>query len=99
MYSSKSFLLSGERPFLVASAAKWRWQELIDKVDPEFSVIFPLASQVEIDDLSFYTGIKGTALPYCQNPFSKDNDPFFLKLLAPGLPSRRKKKSLFRNLF
>ena len=86
-------------PFLVASAAKWRWKELIDKVDPEFSVIFPLASQVEIDDLSFYTGIKGTALPYCQNPFSKDNDPFFLKLLAPGLPSRRKKKSLFRNLF
>ncbi|TYP56845.1 hypothetical protein [Thermosediminibacter litoriperuensis] len=81
--------------FIVASAAKWRWQELIDKIDFEFSIIFPLASQNDIEDLSFYAGIKGTALPYCPNPFSKDNDSLFLKLLAPILPNRKRKKSLF----
>lgn len=81
--------------FLVASAVKWRWQEIINKIDPEFSIIFPLASQSDIEDLSFYAGIKGTALPYCPNPFSKDNDSLFLKLLAPILPNRKRKKSLF----
>jgi len=81
--------------FLVASASKWRWQELIDKIDPEFSIIFPLASQGDIEDLSFYAGIKGTALPYYPNPFSKENDSLFLKLLAPILPNRKRKKSLF----
>jgi hypothetical protein len=81
--------------FLVASAVKWRWQELIDKIDPEFSIVFPLASQGDIEDLSFYAGIKGTALPYCPNPFSKDNDSLFLKLLAPILPNRKRKRSLF----
>ncbi|ADL07214.1 hypothetical protein [Thermosediminibacter oceani] len=81
--------------FIVASAAKWRWQELIDKIDSEFSIIFPLASQNDIEDLSFYAGIKGTALPHCPNPFSKDNDLLFLKLLAPILPNRKRKKSLF----
>lgn len=81
--------------FIVASAAKWRWHEIIDRIDSEFSVIFPLASQSDVEEISFYAGIKGTALPYCPNPFARENDFIFLKLLAPVLPSRRKKKSLF----
>jgi hypothetical protein len=81
--------------FLVASASKWRWQELIDKIDPEFSIIFPLASQSDVEEISFYAGIKGEAFPYSPNPFSRDNDPLFLKLLAPVLPNRKRKKSLF----
>ena len=81
--------------FVVASAAKWRWHEVIDRIDSEFSVIFPSASQSDAEEISFYAGIKGTALPYCPNPFAKENDSVFLKLLAPVLPSRKKRRTLF----
>lgn len=81
--------------FIVASAARWRWHEIIDRIDSDIDIIFPLALQSDVEEISFYAGIKGTALPYCPNPFAKENDFIFLKLLAPVLPSRRKKKSLF----
>jgi len=81
--------------FIVASAAKWRWHEFIERIDSEFSVVFPLASQSDVKEISFYAGIKGTALPYCPNSFGKENDSVLLTLLAPVLPSKRKKKALF----
>ncbi|MEQ2130101.1 hypothetical protein QTP99_08940 [Caldanaerobacter subterraneus KAk] len=81
--------------FVVASAARWRWHEIIDRFDSEFSVVFPLASQSDVEEISFYAGIKGTALPYCPNPFAKESDSVFLKLLAPVLPSRKKRRTLF----
>ncbi|ADH59871.1 hypothetical protein Tmath_0085 [Thermoanaerobacter mathranii subsp. mathranii str. A3] len=81
--------------FVVASAAKWRWHEVIERIDGDFDIIFPLASQNNVEEISFYAGIKGTALSYCPNPFAEENDSVFLKLLAPVLPSRRKKRILF----
>jgi hypothetical protein len=87
-----------DEAFIVASAAKWRWNECMDKLDNEFSIIFPLASNSDVDEFSFYTYIKGTAFPYCPNPFSKDNDSVILKLLDPVLPNRRKKRALFEKL-
>jgi len=81
--------------FVVASTARWRWHEIIDRIDSEFNVIFSLALQSDVEEISFYAGIKGTALPYCPNPFAKENDSVLLKLLAPVLPSRRKRRTLF----
>ncbi|NNG67890.1 hypothetical protein [Caldanaerobacter subterraneus] len=80
--------------FVVASAARWRWHEVIDRIDSDFDVIYPLALESDVEEISFYAGVKGTAIPYCLNPFGRDNDSVFLKLLAPVLPSKKKKKSL-----
>jgi len=87
-----------DEAFIVASAAKWRWHECIDKFDNEYSIIFPLASKSDVDEFSFYTCIKGTPFPHCPNPFSKDNDSVILKLLEPVLPNRRRKRALFGKL-
>lgn len=87
-----------DEAFIVASIAKWRWHECIDKFDNEYSIIFPLASKSDVDEFSFYTCIKGSAFPYCSNPFSKDNDSIILKLLEPVLRNRRKKRALFGKL-
>ncbi|TCO53192.1 hypothetical protein, partial [Caldanaerobacter subterraneus] len=91
----KREMYRADTAFVVASAARWRWHEIIDRIDSDIDIIFPLALQSDVEEISFYAGIKGTALPYCPNPFAKENDFIFLKLLAPVLPSRRKKKSLF----
>jgi len=87
-----------DEAFIVASIAKWRWHECIYKFDNEYSIIFPLTSKSDVDEFSFYTCIKGTAFPYCSNPFGKDNDSIILKLLEPVLPNRRKKRALFGKL-
>jgi hypothetical protein len=61
----------------VASAARWRWHEVIDRIDSDFDAIYPLALESDVEEISFYTGVKGTAIPYCLNPFGRDNDSVF----------------------
>ncbi|MEQ6360742.1 hypothetical protein V7D15_14020, partial [Thermoanaerobacter thermohydrosulfuricus] len=57
-----------------ASAAKWRWHDIIDRIDSGFSLIFPVATQSDVEEISFYAGIKGAALPHCPKPFAREND-------------------------
>ncbi|MCG0275663.1 MAG: hypothetical protein L5655_05775 [Thermosediminibacteraceae bacterium] len=86
--------------FLVASAVKWRWYELLGSKLADLNsvsyILFPLASKSDIDDFLFYAGIRGEALPYSPNPFFRDNDELYSKLLTSVLPQRQRKKSLFR---
>ena len=84
--------------FVVASASKWRWHEILDRTDKDFNIIFPLVSKNDAEEISFYAGIEGTALSYCPNPFAKENDSSFLKLLTPVLPSRKKRRTWFVRL-
>jgi len=95
-------LYRADSAFVVASAAKWRWNELIESKPGDYKsmgiILFPLASNDDVEDLSFYAGVRGVALPFSPNPLSGNNDKLYYELLAPILPQKKSKKSFLKLL-
>ncbi|GEA16351.1 hypothetical protein E308F_25970 [Moorella sp. E308F] len=87
--------LRSNLPVLVASAARWRWGDLL-KIEPLSSFRLALVAPAErdVEEIQKMPGIKVYTIPHHPDPFNMP-DEVLTELLRPVLPQAREKKKPF----
>ncbi|CEP67111.1 P-loop containing nucleoside triphosphate hydrolase [Moorella glycerini] len=80
---------------LVASAARWRWGDLL-KIEPlsSFRLVLVAPAELDVKEIRKIPELKAYVMPYHPDPFCMP-DEVLAELLRPVLPQSREKKKQF----